>query len=412
MESRDVVIIGGGAAGYFAAAAAKEQNAGVSVLLLSGEDRIPYKRTKISKNIAVGYGRDQFAFQPEEAYREQGIELRFGTTAVRILPARHELELSDGGSIRWSKLILATGADPILPELPDGPAGLIVVRSAEQVDRLIGAASGCRSCAVIGMGVMGVEVAEQLVRAGKRVVLIGRSTELMPRELDEHASGVMDRLFREHGVELRYGRDVIGLERTDAGSIRLRLSSSTGTREAASETPPESPGAEIVEADLAVSCIGIRPRTDLAAAAGLEVGRGIRVDKFLRTSHPDIYAAGDAAEHPGGLVTHLWHAAEMQGRIAGRNAAGGNERYEHPGFRLKTELWDRYFFSMNKPPVLDSPGYEQDERIDDDRYLRFYYRDGSLDAVVMIGDPDRAKQYERAVREHWPREKVEAEFLA
>lgn len=402
----DVIIVGGGVAGYTAAKTLAEE-AGPKigpVLLIGGEDRVPYKRTKISKHIAAGFGPTEFELAERSWYDTGRVKLLVGVQAVGIDPEARTLELETGERLSWNRLLLATGSDPVLPEIPEEAAELVrVVRTADQVERLRESLSGAGAVLTVGLGVLGVEVTEQVVRMGKRVVFAGRDRSLMPRQLTPAASKMLEELLLSNGVELKFERTLDRLT-TVNGTLFAEFSS------------PLAPEPETVQADLAVFCLGTLPSTLLARKAGLTVNRGIVVDSHLRTSHPAIWAAGDAAEHPGGLVTGLWHAAELQGTIAALNIAGTPVTYDRPPFRLKCEVFDEFYFSIGKPEAADYGRYTTVEDDIDRRrrgrvYRCFYYRDGRLSGVVMTNDRDRAKLYVQAVREGWSEDRVNRELF-
>lgn len=387
----DIVIIGGGIAGVSAARTIAASGAGVSTLLVGGEDRPPYKRTKISKNIAAGFLPDAFALESEEWYESHGIDLLVGTAALRVDYGVHRVVLEDGRSVQYSKLILATGGTAAVPvDVPGDHPRVHTIRAAKDVERLVEAVSDSRDVLVVGMGVLGVEVAEQLSSMGKAVVLLGRSKTLMPRELNGTAAGRLAELFRKAGVELVFDATV----EVVAGLPDAVQTTVAGTRR---------------RFDHLVYCVGMRPAGELASRSRIATATGILVDDYLSTSAPDVYACGDVAEHRDGYRTHLWHAAELQGEVAAANALGESRRYDRLNFRLKCEVFDHYFFSAGKPSQPD--GYEILEHEDGERYLCFYFRDGALVGVVMVDDKDRAKTYQVAVREGWDRTQVRREFL-
>ena len=389
MDTYDIVIVGSGIAGFSAAVAAREQSPRSSVLLIGDEDRLPYKRTKLSKSIASGFEREAFQLQPRAWYAAQGIDLVIGRRVARIDTEAHTLTLADEQVLRWGKLVLATGALPFHPPfLRDDLPGVFVFRSAEETERLIVALRDVEMACVVGMGVLGVEVAAELLAMGKRVTLVGDCGRLMPRHLNRAAADMLRAEFDARGTELVFNGRVEDVMRGARRALSVKLRDRT------------------LESDLCVFCLGVTPNVDLACAAGLRVNRGIVVDDRLKTSHPDIYAAGDVAEHPNEQVTGLWHAAEHQGQVAGTNAAGGDAVDPHLPFRLKCEVFGRYFFSINKPPDDELAGFDMEESPAETMYRCLYFQDGRLHGVVMVDDPDRAKQYEQAVREAWARERI------
>ncbi len=386
----DIIIVGGGIAGFSAAKAILEEAPGTRLLMVSAEDRIPYKRTNISKHIVQGFETNQFQLQPLDWYHENRLDLRIQCAVTTIDPDSKTLTLDNGECYSWKKLILATGADPVLSIIPGIHADrMCVVRTAQHVEGLLRDMHNMQSAAVVGMGVLGIEVAEQLRRLGKNVTLIGNHSTLMPHQLNQRAADIMQTLFESRGVELLF--DEPGMTVNPHADNICEIVLQRGKR----------------YVDRIVWCIGVKPNTELAKQAGLEVKCGIVVNQHLQTSHPDIYAAGDVAEHPGDCVTQLWHAAEHQGILAGLNAIGRTVPHEQPNFRLKCEVFDHYFFSINKPSPDEMSGCTLVENQRNDIYQGLYYADGVVQGIVMINDKVRAKEYEKAVREGWSRQAVE-----
>jgi NAD(P)H-nitrite reductase large subunit len=234
--------------------------------------------------------------------------------------------------------------------------------------------------------VLGAEVAEQLVKLGLEVSLIGRGRHLMRRELNEPAFERIESLFRAHGVSLHLD---------DPPARYVKKNKKTGWKVLLSRS------ATSVEADLLVLCAGMKPRTELAERMGLDVGRGIRVNEYLQTSDNAIFAIGDAAEQADGRVTHLWRDASRQGRIAGRNAVGHWEPYVYLPFRLKCEVFGSYFFSLGRPELERLDAYRTIEFRAGERYAAFYFDDDEAIGVVMMNDKERGDEYMRAIHEGW-----------
>ena len=379
-------VIGAGIAGLSAVRAIRELDKSGPILLVNDEDRPPYKRTKISKRLSVGFGTQDFALEPADWYREMQVVLVNGTVReIGLSPRRISLET--GETFECGKIVLATGASPWLPPGVEasGAAGIHVARRAEEIDRIREAAAAAAKILVVGHGVLGVEVAEQLRLMGKEVELLGGGPRLLSNRLNGVLSERLTDVLSANGILLRMNERVHSVQRRDGGVAVL-----TGE----GEHP----------ADVVVFCTGVRPNTDLARRAGIAVGQGVLVDEHLLTSEPGIYAAGDVAEHPNGYVSFLWHAAELQGQIAGSNAAGSELVHDRRPFRMKLEVFNEYFFSMN-PPQSDE-GYEVVEEREGDMYRCLYFREGQLNGALMANDKPRAKQYVAAVREGWSRGEV------
>lgn len=420
-ESYDIVIIGGGAAGVAALQGAVERRAAVSggplsLAIISEEDRLPYKRTKISKSVARGFSRDEFAIQDPEWYLAHSVRLITGRKAVSLDPERHIVLLDDGRKLAWRKLILTTGAGPRLPgDVDPGDKRVFRTHDAEDIERLREWATvhpGHRGI-ILGGGVLGVEVAWELHQLGHPVTVVGSAPRLLPRELDAVAADELRRLCESSGVEVFLGeRDYpIGDVK---GGFSLRL---------------QGAGRE-TEGNFVVLAAGLAPRLELADAAGIATGRAIRVDEELKSSAEDVYAAGDCCEHSGGRVTHLWRDALRQGAVAGANAAAELLEtdpeltpYRYQPFRLKCEVFGRYFFSICRPADEEEAGFESVVYRDAERYVRAYFNgrnnpsadNGSvaetLRGVVMVGDKENQQRYMSAVLEGWGRRRFEEEFL-
>lgn len=398
MIRTDVAIIGAGIAGFTAAATIASEFPGTRTLLINGEDRAPYKRTKISKNIASGFEKDQFQLESADWYRRNTGGMLSDVEVSQIDPEKKRLELANGETVSWRRLILATGAEARLPALSGiEDVRYFTVRSAADVEALMAAAKKAASIMVVGTGVLGVEVAEQLCRSGKKVIFSGCTNGIMMNELTKYAQKQLIAVFESNGPELLLGQKVVGAGRID--SSRIGVTTTDFTR----------------EVDMLVYCIGSVPRTRLAASAGIEVKQGILVDEFLESSVTDIFAAGDAAQHPGEEMTHLWHAAELQGAYAARNAArtkgGKKAAYPQTRFRLKCEVFDRYFFSLLPRGVRSEDALTKRLEFRDSRYICLFLAGDSVDGVIMIDDKDNAKRYETAVRERWSIQRVEKELI-
>jgi NAD(P)H-nitrite reductase large subunit len=385
----DVVVVGAGAAGLAAATSARQTDPSVSILLVNGEDRPPYKRTRISKSLRDGFKPDQFVIHPEDWYREQTIDRLDRALLTSIDRDARTLHFDgDHEDVVYGRLVLATGGEPILPRVvrPHEDGSFSVLRSAHDGEELRRRAAGAKTILIAGMGVLAVEVADQLRSMGKTVTLAGATPQLMPRQLDARAGEILEDTLTGKGIKLLFQEEILSFERnTKNWSVEMLK--------------------HAAHYDMVVFCIGVAPRTAPARAAGIETGHGIKVDQHLRTSDPAIFAAGDNAQHPDGVITYLWHAAEEQGRIAGINAAGGDATYDELPHRLKSKVFDTYVFSINKPP--EPWEHEVDEFENESQFYTLYWDgDDALHGAVMLNDEEFAPVLEEAVRERWKRDRV------
>ena len=370
-------------------------------MLISAELRLPYKRTKVSKKFAAGFERDAFALQDEAWWRHHGFDLRLGARAVALDPHAHSLDLAHGQRLTWDRLVLAVGATANQLPLDDETAASSRVHHAHdisQVEALRAAAAeqDVRTTLVVGAGAMGVEVAEQLRRMGKKVTLTGDTPAPLAEELNLTAQERLASVLAQNGLGLRCDTLVKDVTLAQEGGLNVRF-----------QGPDKS---EARRFDLVVLCMGTRLRVGLARRAGLAVERGVKVDANLRTSCADIFAAGDIAQHPDGRVTYLWRHAMEQGRVAGLNALGGEQRHRHVPFRLKVKVFDHYFFALDRPAPEDLDRHDVVEVRDGPRYLCAYYLEGRLKGLVMMDDEQNQKRYNQAVGEGWSRKKLEEVF--
>ncbi len=456
MEHYDVVVVGASAGGFSAAVAAAESDSRLSVLLIGDEDRLPYKRTKVSKNIAQGFSRDDFALA-HNLFTESNAPISYRRQTRAIAVDRDSgtvvLEAVDDGErtaeVGYRRLVLATGSRPRDTWMPKGPGhpqtpphgialpGAHFAYTAAQVERLRAAALGAESALVLGLGVLGVEVAEQLALMGIDVELAGRSTGVMTRELDHYASGRLRGLLESKGITVTTQAAPVRVAAagpSDGPAEQAVTRGSGGGRSALAFS--ERMGPFVVDFaegtsrryDLLVATLGIDRNIELAAEAGLETAVGTRVEPSLATSDPTVFACGDCLEFRDGGMNHLWRHGEQQGKMAGKNVVAslaGNQLTSYPRlpFRLKCSVFDDYYYSINSPSPMEfangdlafvvfSPA--ADERYParkEDAYLKAFHRSGIVTGIIMAGDSDNQKAYTRAVHERYTVERLADEFL-
>ncbi len=361
------------------------------ILLIHGEDRLPYKRTKINKHIIRGFEKEEFRMADGKWYADNNVSLIFDWV-TDINSSQKVLYTKSGLEVVYQKLLLATGAVSVVPNISGiDRSDMHKVQNAADVDRLLEASKSKERFLIIGGGVEGVETADQLLRKGKQVTLANRMKhpllKLFPVKLIQHLETEM----KKKGLVLFGGVSVSSVHKQNDGSFELCL---RGKR---------------YVFDVIVLCIGAVPNIELGRKAGLKIERGIVVDAYMQTSNCDILAAGDVAQHARGVVTGLWHAAEHQGRLAALNVLGKKEMHELPPFRLKTEVFGLFMFSAGYEKLL--PGhYEAVDEQEGGIHRIMYYSDNKLKSVVFVGDGLREKVYQKALFEGWSKEQVQAEL--
>ena len=310
-----IVVLGAGQAGAALVAKLRALGHHGPLALVGAEPEAPYQRPPLSKAYLKGeMARDRLHLRPPSFYAEAGVDLVTGATAVAIDRRAQEVRLADGRTLPYDRLALTLGAAP--RRLPAGIGGdldgVLVLRSLADADALAARLVPGARALVVGGGYIGLEGAASMVAAGLAVTLIEAAPRILARVAAPPTADYFRALHRAHGVDLREGAGLAFL-RGDAGRVAGATLSDGAT----------------LDADLVLVGIGVAPETDLAEAAGLAVGNGIRVDEAGRTSDPAIFAAGDCASfpHAGRMirlesVPHaIEHAEAVAASLLGRDVA-------------------------------------------------------------------------------------------
>lgn len=304
------LIIGNGAAGTTACEEIRKRNKKCTIEIISAEDIIGYNRPMLTKGILSEVDPVNFYIKPQEWYRENDIKLTLGVTVQEIKKDSKEIVLSNGETRTFDKLILATGAEAFIPPIPGaGQEGVSAIRSLADVNRLQKVLKQVNKTAVIGGGILGLEAAWELKKAGKDVTVIELSPCVMNRQLDEKGSALLKAAAEKTGIRVITNT---GIEEISGDGKASGVKLADGT---------------FVDADLVICSTGIKQNIDLAKAVGIETGRSIKVNERMETSAKDIYACGDCAEY-NGVNYAIWGQAVEMGKAAGINAVGDEFKYE------------------------------------------------------------------------------------
>ncbi|MFI0236201.1 NAD(P)/FAD-dependent oxidoreductase [Streptomyces sp. NPDC016845] len=311
-----VVVIGTGLAGIRVAA-----RLGEDAVLIGEEPHAPYNRVLLAEVLAGSYGPEVIALPAP-----QGPRLR--TRAIRVDRTARVVQCEDGAEVAYDALVLATGANPVLPPLrglfepgaTDLPGGVHAFRTMDDCVALSESVREGTRAVVIGGGLLGVSAARALARRGAQVVLVQQAERLMERHLDPTSSALVRSHLTALGVEIH----------TECRVKAVRTANGTVTH-------VELHDGYVLETDVTVLACGARPRTGLAKAAGLEVRRGVVVDDELRTSDPHIHAVGDCAEHADRVYGLATPALEQADALANALTGVGAPK-TYTGTRTLTRL--------------------------------------------------------------------------
>jgi 3-phenylpropionate/trans-cinnamate dioxygenase ferredoxin reductase component len=383
-SERTFVIVGASLAGAKAAETLRAEGFAGRVVLIGEETERPYERPYLSKDYLRGEKpADKLYVHDEGFYAAHDIELMTGTRVQSLNPGAHEITLSGGRRMPYSRLLLCTGAVPRPLRLPGADLpGVAYLRQMGDADALRAAITAASRVVVIGAGWIGSEVAACARQMGVQVTIVAPDAIPLERVLGPEVGGVYRDLHTEHGVELHLStriEAVVGAEA--AGGVRTT-------------------DGLVIEADLVVVGIGASPRDELAAEAGLSVENGITVDEFLATSAPDVFAAGDVAatwntRYNKRIRMEHWANALNQGPAAARNMLGQHTAYE----KLP------YFYSDQYDLGMEYNGYATDwDRVvlRGDRagreFLAFWLKDGRVLAGMNANIWDQGDDIKALVR--------------
>jgi len=317
-----VVIIGAGAAGGAAAEMLRREGYNGPVTLVGADASLPYDRPNLSKDYLAGNAPEEWIpLRPPEFYREQKIDALTNTTVTGIDPKAKKVTLSDGRSLGYEALLLATGAEPVHLTIPgvDLPH-VFYLRTLADSRRIIEKAKSAKSAVVIGSSFIGLEVAWSLRERKLEVAVVGRDSVPLGKVLGTDMGNLVRETHEAHGVNFH-------LDRT-CGAIHERyVKLNDGTT---------------LDCELVVVGIGVRPNTRLAEQASIATDNGVLVNEFLETNVPGIFAAGDIARWPdpraGRIRVEHWVVAQRQGQTAARNILGAREPFTIPPF-----FWSNHF---------------------------------------------------------------------
>jgi NADPH-dependent 2,4-dienoyl-CoA reductase/sulfur reductase-like enzyme/nitrite reductase/ring-hydroxylating ferredoxin subunit len=318
-----IVIIGGGAAGFAAAEMLRRRGFGGSIVMVSNDSAPPVDRPNLSKDYLAGSApEDWLPLRPDDFYGASKIDLRLNIEVAAIDSKQRQVRCGDGTNLTYDRLLLATGAEPVRLPVPAADLPHVhTLRSLADCRAIIADTKSAKRVLVIGASFIGLEAAAALRTRNIEVHVVAPETRPMERVLGPQLGDFIRALHEEHGVVFHLGETVTAF---DGRRATLK-------------------GGGTLDTDVVVVGVGVRPRLALAEQAGLTMDRGVAVDAYLRTSVPDIYAAGDIARwpdpHSGATIrVEHWVVAERQGQTAARNMLGAEERFDAVPF-----FWSQHY---------------------------------------------------------------------
>ena len=367
-----MVIIGCGQAGGQAAASLRQEKYEGPITMIGQEPYIPYQRPPLSKQYLSGeQEKEKLSLRQESFYSEKEINLKLGTSVLSLDPDKRELQLENGETVTYDKLLVATGGRPRKLEV-DGHTlkGIHYLRNIDDVDAIKTQMSISQNLVIVGGGYIGLEVASVAIKKGLTVSVLEMESRILERVTTEEMSAFYHQLHTDEGVNI--------LTSTQAKAFK------------GSETVESVVcGDHEIPADLVIVGIGILPNTEMAEAAGLETNNGLVVDEHCRTSNEHIFAAGDCTNHPNPILNRRLRLESVpnameQGRVAASNMLGGSKSYA-------SMPW---FWSDQYEHKLQMVGFSKDSDqsvvrgdMESKSFTVFYLKDGSIIAADSVNNP-------------------------
>jgi len=368
--SEPLIVIGNGmAAARLVDELARRALGRYAVAVIGEEPRLAYNRVLLSALLADEVGFDDIELRPARWWRDRGVTLRYGVRATAVDAAARNVTLAGGARLSFSKLVFATGSQPIKPVIPGmNLPGVLTFRDVDDVNAIAASKAAGTRVVVIGGGLLGLEAAYGLAKAGARVTLLHLMDRLMERQLDHRAALMLQRAVEARGIAVRLQAQTARIAGNGkVESVELR----DGTT---------------IAADAVVVAVGIRANAALARTAGLAVGRGIVVDDHLETNAAGVHAIGECAEHRGccyGLV----EPAYEQAQLLARRLAG--ERASYPGSVLATNLKVSGVNVFSAGDFLGATAEAEEIVLSDPAagvYKKLVVAQGRLVGAVLFGD--------------------------
>lgn len=385
------VIIGNSAAGTAAVKGIRAHDSKGEILMLA-RDGAPFSRPQLPLVAASKKEPDAAGITKPDWERDNQVTMRTHTTVTHLDPSKKTLTLLGGETLTYDKLLLATGSRAAFPPVEGLPgARTFALKHLQDALCIRDALPTARNVAILGAGLIGVELASYLAEAGKKTTVVEMAPYPLPMQLEETTGAMMLERMARGGVETLCGDCVVALERKDDGTP-LGLALASG---------------RLVEADLVICAAGVRRNIELALTAGIPCGRGIHVDRFCRTGVEDIFAAGDAVEItdeavPPAMNNAIWACAVKMGTTAGAAMAGTETALEgDTGLRVMSKLFDTTIVSIGSvcPP---SPDWEKAVEKGEDGTQVLYTEEGILRAAILYGNTQRAGACLKAVASGTP----------
>ncbi|MDQ1318210.1 MAG: NAD(P)/FAD-dependent oxidoreductase [Candidatus Poribacteria bacterium] len=383
------VIIGASAAGAQSAEELRRLDKEAQITVITSENHLPYSRCLISRFVDGRLTEDNLYFKSKKFFNNNNIEARLGVEITKIDKNAKKVISKNNEEFTYDKLLNATGSSPWSPKI-DGSNldGVYSFHSMDNASDIIKRMDKIENAVVIGAGFVGLEAAYALARCGIKVTVVEKASQILPNQMDVTGSQIIQRDLEEMGVQIILDESILSINGDNAvQSVTV-----------ADKTQ--------IPCGLVIIATGMRPNIGLAVNSEIKTGRGIVVDEFLRTSEPDIYAAGDVIEiddiSTGRRITSAtWFNAVLQGKFAARNMAGLEARYSHGiGIQNAVQFHQIPAISFVKTQLNeeDEQDYDVVSIHKDKVYKKLILKDNKLCGMIFVGDISKSGFYTALIR--------------
>ncbi len=376
------IILGNGVAGTMTARTLRELDLSAEIMIISQERYPYYPRPNLIDFLAGDLPLERIFAFPADWAAKQRIEIQLGKEVTGLNPARMAVEVDRKEWVQGDKIVLATGASPLLPGIPGiDRKGVFSLRTLDDALSLLEFLARGPEVVILGGGLLGLEIGRAILKRGlKQVTVVEYFNRLLPRQLDEIGARLLQSQLEKMGLRFLLGKEAVEISGQETVSqVKFKDGSSL------------SAGAVVIAS-------GIKPRLELASTAELAVNRGVLVDDYLQTSQPGIYAAGDVSEHRG-RIYGLIPAAFDQARVVAYNLAGQIKKYEGtvPANTLKVA---GIFLTSAGQILPEGEGIEVLTRLDEEHglYKKLVLKDGQLVGAIWLGSKKGSVEITRLVQ--------------
>jgi len=381
------VIIGSGIAGLSAARSIRESDAGAEITMVASDPLDAYYRPKLlslieQEDMDISLGADLVGHLGVQTAHD---------TARGVNGNAKTVELTSGRHLSYDKLLIATGSNPVIPDIPGIQGdGVFPLRTIEDARGIQSTTRGSRNVVVLGGGFVGIRTAVALKHLGLNVTIIEKLDRLLYEKVDQRASAIVSDLLKREGIDIATNQDDYEIIRSHRTIESVRLASG-----------------RIIDADFVVVAVGTKPNISPFVDSGMRTNKGILIGEHLETSIPDVYAAGDVVEYRDLVsnafaVSASWTNAEEMGRLAGRNMAGASVRYAGFLSLMSTvEILDLPIMTVGLVSAIGK-GFEVIASSSENVYRKLVFKDDLMKGALLIGQREDTDVYAYFIKNQIP----------